>query len=151
MNKMNYDSLGLDLDYYNLYLRNYLAEHRFPEAEDDLLIAARAEQALDAFVESRLAGGEIYIASEKAMDTLYAGFEMSHYDFVSNILLEEFSDRISLEDEAVLFWTRHFLSELEKEFSGVQLSDEYLQTTDGTVFKMMITGCISMMLDDYGL
>ena len=75
MTDNNFDSRGYDLDYYNLFLRRYLSEHRFPEAEDDLFIASRSEHAYDVFVESRLAGDEWYISNEKAMAALYAGFE----------------------------------------------------------------------------
>ena len=60
MPKLN-DGRGYDLDYYNLYLRRYLTVHHFPEADDDLLIAARAEAAANIYVESRLAGDEVYI------------------------------------------------------------------------------------------
>ena len=67
MTNNHFDSRGYDLDYYNLFLRRYLSEHRFPEAEDDLFIATRTEHAYDVFVESRLAGDEWYISNEKAM------------------------------------------------------------------------------------
>ena len=37
------------------------------------------------------------------MAALYAGFEMSPYDFISGLLLDEFQDNISLEDESIEF------------------------------------------------
>ena len=73
MPKLN-DGRGYDLDYYNLYLHRYLTVHHFPEADDDLLIAARAEAAADTYVESRLAGDEVYVSSEKAIARLLDGF-----------------------------------------------------------------------------
>lgn len=105
--KRKNDGRGYDLDYYNLYLRRYLTVHHFPEADDDLLIAARAEAATDTYVESRLAGDEVYVSSEKAIASLLDGFEISPFDFVSGILADEFSDHISLDERSIEFWTIH--------------------------------------------
>lgn len=115
MPKLN-DGRGYDLDYYNLYLRRYLTVHHFPEADDNLLIAARAEAAADTYVESRLTGDEVYVSSEKAIARLLDGFEISPYDFVSGILADEFSDHISLDERSIEFWTYTLLEELH----GVQ-------------------------------
>ena len=35
----NFSSRGYDLDYYNLFLRNYLSEHRFPDHLEKLIIS----------------------------------------------------------------------------------------------------------------
>lgn len=149
--KKQFDSRDYDLDFYNLYLHHYLSEHRFPEADDDLLIAARAENAYDVFVESRLAGDEYIISNEKAMAALYAGFEISPYEFVSAILLDEFADNISLEDESIEFWTYTFLQELAPEFKGVELSEAFLSSAEGEVFRLTIIGRISLFFEKYGL
>lgn len=150
MPKLN-DGRGYDLDYYNLYLRRYLTVHHFPEADDDLLIAARAETATDTYVESRLAGDEVYISSEKAIARLLDGFEISPFDFVSGILADEFSDHISLDERSIEFWTYTLLEELQQEFNGVELSEEYLNTNEGVIFKLVISGRIAEYFDEYGL
>lgn len=151
MTDNNFDSRGYDLDYYNLFLRRYLSEHRFPEAEDDLFIASRSEHAYDVFVESRLAGDERYISNEKAMAALYAGFEMSPYDFISGLLLDEFQDNISLEDESIEFWTYTFIDELKDEFKGITLGAEFFNTSDGEVFRLTVIGRITLFFEEYGL
>lgn len=150
MKKSN-DGRSYDLDYYNLFLRRYLKVHHFPEAEDDLLIAARAEAAADIYVESRLAGDEVYVSSEKAIDHLLDGFEISPYEFVSGILADEFSDHISLDEQSLDFWTRTMLEELQPEFKDVDLSEEYFNTNEGVIFKLVITGRIAEYFDGYGL
>lgn len=142
---------GYDLDYYALYLRQYLKDHRFPEWEDDLLIEAKAEQATDTFVASRLAGDEYVISSEKALATLLDGFEMSNYEFIQEILLEEFIDDIPLDDRSLEFWTYTMLEELAPEFKGMTLSKEYLATNEGAVFKLTVIGRISLYLEENGL
>lgn len=150
MRKMN-DSRSYDLDYYNLYLRHYLREHHFPEADDDLFIASRAEAATNIYVASRLKGDEIFISSELALAGLLKGLEISPYDFVSEILTDEFSDHISLEDESIEFWTYTLLQEMESEFKDIELSEEYLGTNEGVIFKLVITGRIAEYFDEYGL
>ena len=125
----NFDSRGYDLDYYNLFLRNYLSEHRFPEADDDTFIAT----------------------SEKAMAALYEGLEISAYDFVCEILMDEFTDQISLEEESIEFWTYTFLEELAPEFKGIELSNEWLDTSEGAVFRLIIIGRITLFFEKYGL
>lgn len=150
MRKMN-DGRGYDLDYYNLYLRRYLREHHFPEADDDLFISTRAETATDIYVASRLRGDGIFVSAELAIAGLLKGLEISPYDFVSAILSDEFTDRISLEDESVEFWTYTLLQELEPEFKDVELSEEYLDTDDGVILKLAVTGRIAEYFDEYGL
>ena len=149
--KRKNDGRGYDLDYYNLYLRRYLTVHHFPEADDDLLIAARAEAATDTYVESRLAGDEVYVSSEKAIASLLDGFEISPYDFVSGILADEFSDHISLDERSIEFWTYTLLEELQQEFKDVELSEEYLNTNEGVIFKLVISGRITEYFEEYGL
>ena len=150
MTKLN-DGRDFDLDYYNLFLRRYLTVHRFPEAEDDLLIAARSEEAADKYVESRLAGDEVFISNEKAFECLLKGFDISPYEFVSDILTEEFSDKIPLDDRSIEFWTTTILEEIQSEFNGVELSNEFIDKSEGSIFKLTIIGRISDYFDEYGL
>lgn len=150
MRKKN-DGRGYDLDYYTLYLHRYLTEHRFPEADDEVLIAARAEAAANVYVESRLAGDEVFVSSEKAMHSLLDGFEISPYEFVSGILAYEFSDHISLDERSIEFWTDTFLQELQAEFNDVELSGEFLNTNEGVIFKLVISGRIAEYFEEYGL
>ena len=89
--------------------------HHFPEADDDLLIAARAEAAANIYVESRLAGDEVYISSEKAIARLLDGFEISPYDFVSGIRRRIFGSYF-LDERSIEFWTYTLLEELQQEF-----------------------------------
>lgn len=149
--KRKNDGRGYDLDYYNLYLRRYLTVHNFSEADDDLLIAARAEAATDTYVESRLAGDEVFVSSEKAIVRLLDGFEISPYDFVSGILADEFSDHISLDERSIEFWTYTLLEELQQEFKDVELSEEYLNTNEGVILKLVVSGRIAEYFDEYGL
>lgn len=150
MRKKN-DGRGYDLDYYTLYLHRYLTEHRFPEANDEVMIAARAEAAANVYVESRLAGDEVFVSSEKAMHCLLNGFEISPYEFVSSILADEFSDHISLDERSIEFWTDTFLSELQTEFKDIELNGEFLNTNEGVIFKLIISGRIAEYFEKYGL
>lgn len=150
MAKLN-DGRGYDLDYYNLYLRRYLSDHRFPEADDDLLIAARAEEASNVYLESRLSGDAVIESSEKAMECLLNGFEISPFEFVAGILIDEFYDNIPLDQYSLDFWTTTILQELEPEFKDVELSEEFFNTNEGVIFKLVITGRITEYFDEYGL
>lgn len=76
---------------------------------------------------------------------------MSNYEFVQDILLEEFSNDIPLDDRSLEFWTYTILEELAPEFKGVTLSEEYLATTEGAVFKLTVIGRISLYLEENGL
>ena len=149
--RKNNDGRVYDLDYYNLYLRRYLREHRFPQADDDLFIANRAEAASNAYLGSRLDGDEVYISSQKAIDVLVDGLEISPYDFVSEILTDEFYGHISLDERSIEFWTYTLLEVLEPEFKDVELSEEYLRTNEGVIFKLVVTGRIAEYFDEYGL
>lgn len=145
------DGRGYDLDYYNLYLRRYLTDHRFPEANDDLLIASRAEEASNIYVGSRFEGDSVIESSEKAMEYLLDGFEISPFEFVAGILIDEFYDHIPLDQRSLDFWTNTLLQELEPEFKNVELSEEFFNTNEGVIFKLVITGRITEYFDGYGL
>lgn len=149
--RKNNDGRGFDLDYYNLYLRRYLREHRFTQADDDLFIANRAEAASNAYLESRLEGDEVYVSSQKAIDILVDGLEISPYDFVSELLSDEFSDHISLDERSIEFWTFTLLDELASEFKDVELSEEFFNTNEGVIFKLVVTGRIAEYFEEYGL
>lgn len=149
--RKNNDGRGYDLDYYNLYLRRYLREHRFPQADDDLFIANRAEAASNAYLESRLEGDEVYLSSQKAIDVLVNGLEISPYDFVSELLADEFSDHIPLDTDSIEFWTFTLLEELELEFKDVELSEEFFNTNEGVIFKLVVTSRIAEYFEEYGL
>ncbi len=146
-----FNKKGYDLDYYFLILRDYLRKHRFPEADDELFISTRSEHAYDVFVESRLSRETWYEANERAMAALFDGFSISEYDFISRLLQDEFYDHISLEDESIEFWTYTFMEELADEFKGVELSNEFLDTTEGAVFKLTIIGRIALFFEENGL
>lgn len=149
--RKNNDGRGYDLDYYNLYLHRYLREHRFPQVDDDLFIANRAEAASNAYLESRLEGDEVYLSSQKAIDVLVNGLEISPYDFVSELLADEFSDHIPLDADSIEFWTFTLLEELEPEFKDVELSEEFFNTNEGVIFKLVVTGRIAEYFEEYGL
>ena len=76
--KRKNDGRGYDLDYYNLYLRRYLTVHHFPEADDDLLIAARAEAATDTYMESRLAGMKSLCPPRKPLPACLMALRFRH-------------------------------------------------------------------------
>jgi hypothetical protein len=40
---------------------------------------------------------------------------------------------------------------LQQEFKDVELSEEYLNTNEGVIFKLVITGRITEYFDEYGL
>lgn len=149
--RKNNDGRGYDLDYYNLYLRRYLREHRFPQADDDIFIANRAEAASNTYLESRLEGDEVYVSSQKAIDVLVNGLEISPYDFVCELLADEFSDHISLDERSIEFWTYTLLEELASEFKDVELSEEFFNTNEGVIFKLVVTGRIAEYFEEYGL
>lgn len=142
---------GYDLDYYDLYLRRHLRAHHFAEADDDVFIAARADAAADVFVAARLDGDDYFTASEKAIETLCRGLEISPYDLISDILVSEFFEHISLDDRSIEFWTYTLLNELAPELKDTELSDEFLDTTEGVVFKLTVTGRIALFFEENGL
>ena len=76
---------------------------------------------------------------------------MSPYDFISGLLLDEFQDNISLEDESIEFWTFTFIDELKEEFKGITLGEEFFNTTEGEVFRLTVIGRITLFFEGYGL
>lgn len=59
-----------DMNYYKLYLKNYLREQDDVRTDDDEFISSRSERAEDVFEQGRREGLAVWQAQERAMRTL---------------------------------------------------------------------------------
>ena len=65
-----------ELDYYELYLLDYLRQHKFPQQHDRDFIRARADEAAETYEQERRNGHSTDQAQELAMTVLTKGL---HY------------------------------------------------------------------------
>lgn len=98
----------MELDYFTLYLRDYLRDHRFEPSEiSSQLVKDNAERAAQSFSDQRKAGASLDGATEVALQDLFVGIGLSKVEKASEMLEEEFSDRIHIKMPEVLdFWTQ---------------------------------------------
>lgn len=97
----------MELDYFYLYLCDYLREHSFEPAEiSSRMVKDNAKRASQVFADFRKAGASLDSANEEALKELTAGIGLSRAEMAADILEEEFSDRIHISMPEVLeFWT----------------------------------------------
>lgn len=98
----------MELDYFTLYLRNYLRDHSF--SNEDLeadIVNCNADNATQTFVNERKAGNSVHGATEVALEDLFIGIGLSRIETAADILEEHFNDRIQIyEPKAVDSWSK---------------------------------------------
>ena len=97
----------MELNYFALYLRNYLRDHSF--SNEDLeadIVNYNADNATQTFVNERKAGNSVHGATEVALENLFIGIGLSRIETAADILEEHFNDRIHIYEPMVVdFWS----------------------------------------------
>lgn len=143
----------MELDYYTLYLRDYLRDHRFDPVEiSSQLVKNNADTAAQTFEDYRKSGASVDGATEAALQDLFVGVGLSRIETAEDILEEEFSDRIHISEPLVLdFWTQELANDdrlwedFEKE-GELGLNQELVEEGMGTLLNR-----IDQFLTTHGL
>lgn len=103
----------MELDYFSLYLRNYLRDHGFSQSElDSPIIAINADSAARTYEEYRKSGANVDGSNEAALGVLFIGVGLSKTEVATDMLEEEFKDRINIDEPMVLdFWSQKIADE----------------------------------------
>ncbi len=143
----------MELDYFSLYLRNYLRDHGFEPAEiSSQMVKDNADRAAQTFEDYRKSGASLDGATEAALKDLFIGIGISRAEKAADILEEEFSDRIHITESVVLdFWTQELANDelIWKDFSKegeLGLNQELVEEGNGTLH-----GRIDQFLTTHGL
>ncbi|MDE7432794.1 MAG: DUF1896 domain-containing protein [Lachnospiraceae bacterium] len=103
----------MELNYFSLYLRDYLRDHRFEPTEiSSQLVKDNADRAAQTFEDYRKSGASLDGATDIALQDLFIGIGLSRAEKAADILEEEFSDRIIITEPTVFdFWTQELVSD----------------------------------------
>lgn len=138
------------MDDYRIYLQGHLRDHHFPEANNEEFINFRTDAAYVAFVRYRLEGHSVDIAQELAMRVLLENMYVSRWDIVSQILEEQFYNRLPTQEQrdkwADLLVGLRFTNEIldRHGFNG-----DYLSRTDSVPMLTELTGLFTDIMDGY--
>ncbi len=143
----------MELDYYTLYLRDYLRDHRFEPVEiSSQIVKINADRAAQTFEDYRKSGATLDGATEAALQDLFLGIGLSRVEKAEDILEEEFSDRIHIAEPAVLdFWTQELAN------NGLLWEDFYKEGELGLNQELVEEGEVILLdridqfLTNYGL
>ena len=147
MNKRQ--ALPTQLDYYGLYLLNYLTENRFAQATDKEFVRERAERAADTYEQSRREGLTPDAAQERAMDALTRGLRFSPFALLAEILEREFPDEVPQEDIAAV--ATALLPHLRGILSRNALSDDFAQSPEYDRLYSELTGAVALHIEAHGI
>ena len=147
MNKRQ--ALPTQLDYYGLYLLNYLTENRFAQAADKEFVRERAERAADTYEQSRREGLTPDAAQERAMDALTRGLRFPPFALLAEILEREFPDEVPQEDIAAV--ATALLPHLRGILSRYALSDDFAQSPEYDRLYSELTGAVALHLEAHGI
>ena len=139
-----------ELDYYELYLLDYLRQHKFSQQHDRYFICARADEAAETYEQERRNGHSMDQAQELAMTALTKGLHYSQYDILLDVIDTEFEKSVpSVLHEQL---AENLLPFMGKVFSiynladdDFALSDEYQNLHDE------LTGAVAFYLRQYGI
>ena len=83
-----------ELSYYELYLLDYLRQHKFTEQHDRDFIRTRADEAAETYEQERRNGHTPDQAQELAMSALTKGLHYSQYDILLGVIDSEFEKSV---------------------------------------------------------
>lgn len=140
-----------EADFFLVYLRGHLAEHRFPQHDDSKFIESRADEAYDTFVTYRLEGRSVPVARELAMRTLLGGLYVSRYDILYSVVEENLWLR--LPEEYWPAFAEHLLGlkHVNDILDRYEVNGDFLSRESHTPMLTELLGTITEILDGYGL
>ena len=139
-----------ELDYYELYLLDYLRQHKFTQQHDRDFIRTRADEAAETYEQERRNGHSTDQAQELAMAALTKGLHYSQYDILLDVIDTEFEKSVppvlheQLAENLLPFMGKVF-SIYDLSDDDFALSDEYQNLHDE------LTGAVALYLGQYGI
>lgn len=147
----------MELDYYGLYLLDYLRENHPDKADDRTFIEERAERAATTYEAYFREGYSPAGAQELAMASLLEGLHFSKHAMLLDILENEFEGKIPAQElsgkgkEKVETFARKLLPLLEEVFSRYDLTDEFAQSSEHEKLYTELTGAVALYLESHGV
>lgn len=147
---MSKETTTRELDYYGLYLLDYLRQHKFPQQHDRDFIRQRADEAADTYEQERRNGHTTDQAQELAMSALTKGLHYSQYDILLGVIDTEFEKSVppilheQLAEQLLPFMGNVF-SIYDLTTDDFALTDEYQNLHDE------LTGAVALYLGQYGI
>ena len=139
-----------ELDYYGLYLLDYLRQHKFPQQHDRDFIRQRADEAAETYEQERRNGHTTDQAQELAMSALTKGLHYSQYDILLGVIDTEFEKSIpQILHEQLAEQLLPFIGSV---FSIYDLtSDDFALTDEYQNLHDELTGAVALYLGQYGI
>ena len=106
-----------ELSYYELYLLDYLRQHRFTQQHDRDFIRTRADEAAETYEQERRNGHTPDQAQELAMSALTKGLHYSQYDILLGVIDSEFEKSVP----SMSNWQRTFCRSWARCFPSMTL------------------------------
>lgn len=142
-----------ELDYFRLYLVTYLNDNKIDIDVNTLeVIDSNTDTAYSTYCDELKNGMTISDAMEAAIKELFQNVGVSEYSIVSDVLVDEFKDDMSLEtDDEIKSATRDIRASIPNLFEGISRCKIGISPEDIDKTKTIITGRISQFIDDHGL
>ena len=139
-----------ELSYYGLYLLNHLRENHFPQATDASFIQERADHAAEVYEQAR--HNELFAdaAQELAMSALLRGLHLSKYNILHDVVDNEFSLEIPVEDQEA--FVANLLPLVDNVYSIYDLTDDnFAQSPDYAQLYTELTGAVAFFIEAHGV
>ena len=139
-----------ELSYYGLYLLNHLRENHFPQANDADFIRERADHAAEVYEQARRNDLFADAAQELAMSALLRGLHLSKYNILHDVVDNEFSLEIPVEDQEA--FVANLLPLVDNVYSIYDLTDDnFAQSPDYAQLYTELTGAVAFFIEAHGV
>ena len=139
-----------ELSYYGLYILNHLRENHFPQATDASFIQERADHAAEVYEQARRNDLFADAAQELAMSALLRGLHLSKYNILHDVVDNEFSLEIPVEDQEA--FVANILPLVDKVYSIYDLTDDnFAQSPDYAQLYTELTGAVALFIEAHGV
>lgn len=146
---MSKNNRPVGLDYYSLYLLNFLRESHPEKAGGHAFIEERAERAAEVYEQHFREGYGAAGAQELAIRSLLEGLHFSRYDMLRHVLTNEFGEEVPEKEIDPL--ALRLLPRLEHVFSIYEPTDDFAQSPEYDLLYTRLTGEVALYLEEHGI
>lgn len=135
------------VSYFQTILRKYINDHHPLLVNDISFINSRADEALTVYEQTVKDGLTPSAAEELASETLYSGLHFSTYDFMVELLWNEFPNEIPqglAERLAALLLGN---TAVKKTFAKYSLDDNFSATSEYDLLYSEMTGVVQIIIE----
>ena len=140
-----------EFSYYRLRLESYLKDYHPERLADETFIRARSDAAAQAYEDAFRQGYPVLEAGYIATEVLFAGLHFSPYQFIEQIIDNEFANEVPAELSGKLSLLLLEHKEVKDTFDRYHPGDDFDEKPEYDRLYTELTGTIATVMEEHDL